>query len=245
MKPSIVPEQELSIIAAGLSIRRRISVQMTYTIIDISQPVSSSTACFPGDTPFSRQVTLRLEDGATVNLTSFTMSPHVGTHADAPSHIQGRLEDTVGMASGMPLLPYIGLCAVLDVSPMADGITKRHFEKAAEGFLNLPPRVVFKTQKNLRFDVWEGQYAHFTVELIEALSACGVIMAGLDTPSVDHIDSKALEVHHAMIKAGFSWLENLDLTKADQGIYFLSAAPLKLTELEASPVRAVLIKDLV
>lgn len=217
---------------------------MTYTIIDISQPVSSSTACFPGDTPFSRQVTLRLEDGATVNLTSFTMSPHVGTHADAPSHIQGRMEDAEGMASGMPLLPYIGPCAVLDVSPLEGGITEYLFEKITED-LDLPPRVVFKTQKNLRFDVWEGQYAHFTVGLIERLSKRGIIMAGLDTPSVDNVNSKDLEVHHAMIKAGFSWLENLDLTNAEQGIYFLSAAPLKLTELEASPVRAVLIKDLI
>jgi len=177
-------------------------------------------------------------------LTSFTMSPHVGTHADAPSHIQGHMDDTGGMASGLPLLPYIGPCAVLDLSPMTEGITREHFEKAAAGFKELPPRVVFRTQKKLRPDVWEGQYAHFTVSLIEALAARGVSMAGLDTPSVDHIDSKDLEVHHAMIKAGFSWLENLDLTGAQQGLYFLCAAPLKLTELEASPVRAVLIKDL-
>jgi arylformamidase len=218
----------------------------TYTIIDISQPVSSRTACFPGDTPFSRQVTLRMEEGATVNLTSFTMSPHVGTHADAPSHIQGRMDDIEGMASGMPLLPYIGPCAVLDVSPLEGGITREHFEQAASRLKELPPRVVFKTQKNLRFDVWEGSiYSHFTLELVEAMKSCGIIMAGLDTPSVDHVDSKDLQVHHAMIEAGFSWLENLDLTNAEEGIYFLSAAPLRLTELEASPVRAVLIKDLI
>ncbi|HNB20881.1 MAG TPA: cyclase family protein [Candidatus Melainabacteria bacterium] len=219
---------------------------MTYSIIDISQPVSSKTACFPGDTPFSRQVTLRMEEGATVNLTSFTMSPHVGTHADAPSHIQGRMEDSLGMASGMPLLPYIGPCAVLDLSSVKGGITSQCFEEAASRFPELPPRVVFKTQKNLRFDVWEGAlYSHFTVELVAAMKARGIIMAGLDTPSVDHVDSKDLQVHHALIKAGFSWLENLDLTDAQEGLYFLCAAPLKLTELEASPVRAVLIKDLV
>lgn len=218
---------------------------MTYSIIDISQPVSSTTACFPGDTPFSRQVNLRLEEGASVNLTSFTMSPHVGTHADAPSHICGRMEDSQGMASAIPLLPYIGPAAVLDVSPLAEGITTEHFEKAAARIPSLPPRVVFKTQKSIRPHVWEERYAHFTVELIEALKARGVMMAGLDTPSVDHVDSKNLEVHHALMKHGFSWLENLDLTQAEEGIYFLSAAPLKLTELEASPVRAVLIKNLV
>lgn len=218
---------------------------MTYSIIDISQPVSSKTACFPGDTPFSRQVTLRLEKGATVNLTSFTMSPHVGTHADAPSHIQGCMEDSAGMASTMALLPYIGPCAVLDVSAGSGGITPELFQRAAERLKELPPRVVFKTQKKLRFDVWEGaEYSHFTVDLIEAMKGRGVILAGLDTPSVDHVDSKDLQVHHAMIKAGFSWLENLDLTDAEEGLYFLCAAPLKLTELEASPVRAVLIKDL-
>jgi len=31
-------------------------------IIDISQPVTSRTACFPGDTPFSKSVTLTYED---------------------------------------------------------------------------------------------------------------------------------------------------------------------------------------
>lgn len=186
-----------------------------------------------------------MEKGATVNLTSFTMSPHVGTHADAPSHIGGCMEDTDGMASTMPLLPYIGPCALLDVSACSGGITPEQFQRAAGRLKELPPRVVFKTQKKLRFDVWEGaDYAHFTVELVEAMKARGVIMAGLDTPSVDHVDSKDLQVHHALIKAGFSWLENLDLTDADEGLYFLCAAPLKLTELEASPVRAVLIKDL-
>jgi len=173
------------------------------------------------------------------------MSPHVGTHADAPSHILGRMEDSHGMASGMPLIPYIGPVAVLDVSPLTEGITKEHFEKAAARLKELPPRVVFKTQKSVRSDVWEGKYAHFTVELIEALKGRGIILAGLDTPSVDHVDSKDLAVHHALNKNGFSWLENLDLTAAIEGIYFLSAAPLKLTELEASPVRAVLIKDLI
>lgn len=217
---------------------------MAYSIIDISQPVSSKTACFPGDTPFSRQISLRLEDGASVNLTSFTMSPHVGTHADAPSHICGKMEDNHGMASDMPLIPYVGPAAVLDVSDCPPAITKEAFEEAAARVGTLPPRVVFKTIKQVRFDEWQKEYPHFTVELVESMKAHGIIMAGLDTPSVDHVDSKKLEVHHALIAGGFSWLENLDLTDAEEGLYFLSAAPLRLTELEASPVRAVLIENI-
>ncbi len=73
------------------------------------------------------------------------------------------------------------------------------------------------------------------------LSALGVGLVGIDTPSVDHVRSKGLSAHHALLDAGMSWLENLDLTQVEAGEYFLIALPLKLTELEASPVRAVLL----
>ena len=71
---------------------------------------------------------------------------------------------------------------------------------------------------------------------------------GLDTPSVDAVDSKTLETHHQLLAQGMAWLENLDLTHVplSQGLsseFFLVALPLKLMELEASPVRAVLLRN--
>ena len=110
-----------------------------------------------------------------------------------------------------------------------------------------PQRILFKTAKVIRYDVFEDHYAHFTPGLIEELAKRGVVLVGLDTPSVDAVDSKTLETHHALLSAGMSWLENLDLTGVSvqhhqPQDYFLVALPLKLMELEASPVRAVLLK---
>lgn len=185
-----------------------------------------------------------------MNLSAFTMSPHIGTHADAPIHIQGNMADpgrhgeTVGQ---MPLSPFIGPAMVLDVSPWDDAITWRQAETLLAELPEFPKRILFKTQQMIQHQVFEDRYAWFSPELIRNLAERGVVLVGIDTPSVDNVDSKSLETHHALLESGMCWLENLDLTivashPSNNNPYFLVALPLKLMELEASPVRAVLLK---
>ena len=214
-----------------------------YEIIDITQPVSSRTACFPGDTPFSRVITLSYKESHVVNLSAITMSPHVGTHADSPIHIYGDMADGLGMASSLPLSHYLGPVVVLDVSPFEDQIMIAHVEPKLAKLGSTPERILFKTKKEIRYEVFEHRYAYFSSELVQYLVAQGIMLMGIDTPSVDHIDSKSLEAHHELLAGQMSWLENLDLTKVKEGAYFLIALPLKLTEVEASPVRAVLLAE--
>ena len=58
------------------------------------------------------------------------------------------------------------------------------------------------------------------------------------------VDSTALASHHALRERGLLNLENLDLSKAKAGErYTLSAFPLRIAGMDASPVRAVLIGD--
>jgi arylformamidase len=213
-----------------------------YRIIDISQPVGSRTACFPGDTPFSRQVTVSFAESKVINLTAVTMSPHVGTHADAPVHVQGDMADGSGMAASLPLENFIGPAVVLDVSPLDDALRMGHIAEKLKAFDSLPGRVLFKTLRQIRYEVFEDSYSYFSVELVHGLADRGVTLMGIDTPSVDHVNSKSLEAHHALVARGLCWLENLDLTLVEEGQYVLVALPLKLTEAEASPVRAVLLK---
>jgi arylformamidase len=240
-------------------------------IIDISQPVSSATACFPGDVPFSREVTVCFQESKLLNLCAFTMSPHVGTHADAPVHIGGTLDQSPDAPSqqtqafapnyqqvvgAVPLSPYVGPAVVVAVSTGVAGLRWEDVRACLEPLQPFPKRILFKTATRIRADVFESAYAWLTPDLIEALAQRGVLLVGLDTPSVDPIDSKTLDTHHALLHAGMAWLENLDLTApgiqalhADtRGAppnfqpYFLIALPLKMMELEASPVRAILLK---
>lgn len=214
-----------------------------WKIIDISQPVSSTTACFPGDTPFSRKITLDVADNQVVNLTSYAMSPHVGTHADAPLHLAGNMTEASCPVGSLPLNPFIGDAYVADLAPFNGEITEEAVSAKLGNLEPLPPRILFRTAERINYDRFEESYSYFSPGLVKNLAARGVELMGIDTPSVDHVDSKKLETHKALIAAKMSWLENLDLTQVLQGKYILVALPLKFMELEASPVRAVLLSS--
>jgi arylformamidase len=72
------------------------------------------------------------------------------------------------------------------------------------------------------------------------LKSCGVVLLGLDVPSVDAIDSKMLPIHHELGACGIQILESLDLAEVPPGEYELIALPLKLVGADGSPVRAIL-----
>lgn len=219
-------------------------------LIDISQPVKSDTAVFPGDTAFRRNLTLSYETSGVVNLTAFTMSPHVGTHVDAPAHIKGDMSVFTDLAGSLALEPFIGPALLLDLSPKEDAVSWADAQEKLEllGYADaktgrrLPERVLLRTQKRVRYDVFEDEYAFFSTELVTELAARGVRLIGIDTPSADNIRSKTLEAHHELDRLGMLWLENLDLSEVSQGEYYLIAFPIKFMELEASPVRAVLLE---
>lgn len=208
-----------------------------YKIIDISQPIARNTACFPGDTPFDYTLEASFLENSCYNLTALKMSPHIGTHADAPAHVLKNMK-TANLAGNLPLAPFIGPCLVIDLCPCNAEIKVKDIEAKLK---TIPPRILFRTRAQSHFDIFEAQSAYLSLEIVEFLNHHGVQLIGVDTPSVDAIDSKTLNVHHALIAHGMVWLENLDLSAAKEGTYFLSALPLKLMELEAAPVRAVLI----
>src|SRR5579883_2575245 len=200
-------------------------------IIDISQPVGSTSACFPGDAPFQRQVTLTLQESGVVNLCSMSMSPHVGTHADAPIHIRGDMDVDSGIAAAdLPLDAFLGAATVIDLAPYNEGITAEQFVEQINKLhpAGKPQRILFKTCHQIRYHMFEDSYAYLTVDLVQSMHKQGIRLVGIDTPSVDHIKSKSLEAHHALDECGMFWLENLDLTKVEAGEYILVALPLKL-----------------
>ena len=66
---------------------------------------------------------------------------------------------------------------------------------------------------------------------------------GVDLPSMDELDSKLLQNHHALAGAGIAIIESLDLRDVAPGIYNFAALPLKIAGADGAPVRAVLWRD--
>lgn len=77
-------------------------------------------------------------------------------------------------------------------------------------------------------------------ESIALLAAHGVVLIGIDSPSLDAQESKSMDAHLAIKAAGMAILEGLVLDEVEAGDYELMALPLKLGGLDAAPVRAVL-----
>lgn len=203
-------------------------------LYDITRTVAATTHVWPGDTAFSIQHVLRLEDGASVNLTTLTLSAHTGTHADAYYHYEPEGDHP----AQMPLDAYLGRARVVTVARQDGALTLADFEGV--NLTGIERLLIHSHVSNLPDDQWAQAFPYLSVELIEALAAGGVRLIGLDSPSVDAFDSKDLPCHHALHRHGIVNLESLLLRDVPDGDYELIALPLKLDAACGSPVRAVL-----
>ena len=202
-------------------------------LIDITVLVQPGTPEWPGDVPFSCGWTCRIADGAAINLSSIAGSPHVGTHADAPLHVH----DGWPASDSLPLDAFIGDALVLDVSAARDGELPLDQDDPRLAGVE---RLLLRTGRCIADGAFPSAWPTLRESTARALAARGLRLLGVDAPSVDARDSKALELHHALFDAGAVVLENLDLRAVDAGPYELLALPQRLAGLDAAPVRAAL-----
>lgn len=202
-------------------------------IRDISVLVRPGTPEWPGDVPFSCGWTCRIGDGASVNLSSTTGSPHVGTHADAPLHVH----DGWPASDVLPLEAFLGPALVLDVSQSPDGPLALD---ADDSRLSGVERLLLRTGRTIAEGSFPVGWPVLRPGVAAALVRRGVKLVGVDAPSVDERESRTLDIHHALFGGGAYVLENLDLREVPEGSYELIALPQRLAGLDAAPVRAVL-----
>lgn len=201
-------------------------------IYDISPPLHPGIAVWPGDVPFQRTESLRLSDGASVNLSSITLSSHTGAHADAPSHFlnSGKTIDQVDLQA------YIGPAKVVSISA-------REYIRASDldGCTSQKPvRLLVRCNPGIDPNRFPDCFIYFSPQAAERIGKAGVKLIGTDAPSVDRIDSKDLAAHHAFARYGTAILENLNLRGVSDGEYELIALPLRIAGGDGSPVRAIL-----
>lgn len=204
-------------------------------IIDISPLLSPETAVYPGDTPLSRHVALDMKSGDILTLSSITTTLHIGAHTDAPSHY-AKDGDSI---EKRPLDRYIGDCQVIHVDV-------RPRERIQPSHLTVPitaTRVLFRTDTFPNPNHFSTDFAALSPALITHLAAQGVVLVGIDTPSVDLSDDKVLASHTAIYESDIAILEGIVLNDVPQGNYTLVALPLPIVGADASPVRAVLLCD--
>jgi arylformamidase len=201
-------------------------------LYDITLSVDDRLSGWPGDAPYRLEWTCTKAAGAAVNLGQVSLSLHTGTHTDAPYHF----DDSGPRVDAVPLSAYLGPARVVDVSgrPLIRRDDLEQIDLAGT------PRLLLRTGAWADHSRFPDSIPTLAPDVPEWLREQGVVLVGVDVPSVDALDSKELPVHHALGRHGIAILESLDLAGVPEGVYELIALPLRLAGADGSPVRAVL-----
>jgi arylformamidase len=202
-------------------------------IYDITRTIQTGVAVWPGDTPFQVESQADMSAGAPINLTTITMSPHTGTHADAYYHYAPDGETP----AQMPLDAYIGRAQVVSITLTEGEILPEHLPTLVDGVDHV---LIHSVISDVPDNTFPQVFPYPSVALIDWLAERGVRLLGLDSPSFDRLDSKTLDGHNAIRQHGMVNLELLQLRNVPDGVYEHIALPLKLMGVCGSPVRAIL-----
>lgn len=202
------------------------------TIIDITRPLGAATPTWPGDAPFELAWTSPPGTGS-ASVSRLSLSPHLGTHLDAPLHLEAGGAD----AASVDLGACIGACLVVRVGRREGAIEP---DELPAGW-STAERLLLATAAWPAATPLPERFPAPSPSLAAALIASGVRLVGIDTPSIDPPEAEDLPAHRALLAAGVVVVEGLDLAGVEPGRYTLMAAPLRLVGVEASPVRAVLL----
>ncbi len=170
-----------------------------------------------------------------VTETRMSLDVHTGTHMDAPLHMMndGETIETISLDQ------IVGSCKVLDLTQVVDGISKDDLlskDIVKDDFL------LFKT-KNSSDDSFNFEFIYLKEDGAKYLAELEIRGVGIDALGVER-SQEGHPTHKALFSKKIVVIEGLRLEEVPEGEYFMVAAPLKLTGVDASPARVLLFEGI-
>ena len=192
-------------------------------IIDISQELFAAPV-YPGDPAPVKEFVMSMEKEKPdiCQVTRLTIGSHAGTHLDAPRHFVRGGKDTAELSPER----CVGPCKVVT----ARG---RITPELVHGWLADGTRRIL-----VRGEI------EITPEAAQAMADGGLLCIGVEGLTVGVPGESQVKVHQTLLGAEIVIIEGLRLDAAADGEYLLAAQPLKMKELDGSPVRALLLDDI-
>ncbi len=191
---------------------------MVYKNYDHKKPVFENSANFKTGSHYETDLKLNL---------------HTGTHMDAPLHmIEGG--ETIEKYDISRLMTT---CRVLDLSHVVGMVTKADleaFDIVKDEFILLKTRNSSEEAFNTEFISLRKDGAKYLSEI--GINGVGIDALGIERGQDDHM------THKYLLDANVIILEGLRLGHVEAKSYELIALPLKIANVEASLIRAVLIE---
>jgi arylformamidase len=216
---------------------RKIRKEYVMKIIDISVPLFSGMAVWPGSVELKLRRTMSISNGDGVNVSVLNMDAHTGTHIDAPLHFidNGKSVDELSLDT---------LCGEVYVAEFSE---EKTITGEALALANIPSgtkRLLLKTKNS---ELWGSSDFNPEYTALDESTARWVVDSGIELVGIDYLSieqyEKGSEVHKILLGAGVVVIEGLNLNEAHPGSAELICLPLKLLGAEAAPARVVLRVD--
>jgi len=206
-------------------------------IYDVTLDLTPGIPVYPKNPEFKFDPVSRIAQGASSNGSLITMGTHTGTHVDAPFHIY----DGKGGVETLPLDHLAGKARVVHT-----GVTDRHVEERDLAGLDWAgvERVLLHTANSDRWataTAFNEAFVGLAGDGAAFLAAKKIKLVGVDYLSVDRFRSGTHPAHHALIDAGVTILEGVNLAGVPAGDYQLFVGALKIPGSDGSPARVFLI----
>lgn len=193
---------------------------------DITRELSENAIVYPGDP----EIKIKTIENSGYRVSDVRFSTHSGTHIDAPSHY---LKSAMTVDK-IPPEVLTGEVRVIDLTTV-DGSIGRYDLK---GKILGSKRVLLKTSFSGK-KTFEENYQHITPEAATYLKEQGILLLGIDSPSVESFLGDG-SVHRTLLENNIIIIELLDLSVVEEGTYRICALPLRLKGLDGSPARVIL-----
>lgn len=209
-------------------------------VIDLTYLLDENTPVYPGTQPPILKRVITLEEHRNRE-TLLTMYSHTGTHVDPPAH----MIDGGAYLEDMPVGSFIGRGVLLDLS-MHDvaRFEVSHFEPHAARIAHAD-YLLLKTGWSRHWGT--PQYyvdsPYISVEAARYLATFSLRGIGLDTISIDEVNSPDFPSHRIVMERGMVVVENLaNLDEIREPNFLFGFFPLKFHLGDGSPVRAIAVE---
>ncbi|MBT9252813.1 MAG: cyclase family protein [Brockia lithotrophica] len=194
-------------------------------------------------------------DGSGARETRLYLDAHTGTHLDAPLHMLPRGPAVHALNPER----FFGLAYVVDFADREGRIDTEVLRERLHALVALPAA----TPSSEREEAWRGElrgtfillrtrsslverflwdFPYLAADGAEFLANLGVRGVGIDALGIER-DQPGHPTHKTLLERGIAIYEGLNLAMVPEGVYAFFALPLPLVDVEASPVRAVLVDD--
>lgn len=204
--------------------------------VDLTQLIEPNMPVFPGTEQPKFEYPVSIEKDGFLE-TKLHMYSHTGTHMDGPAHlIKGK-----PYLNDMDINKYCGDAVIINVEEGVNTINLQHV-KEYEKEISKSDFVIIKTgwSKFWGTEKYFGDFPVLDIEATEWLVSKDLKGIGLDTISIDPVNSTKMPNHMIVLGKELIIIENLtNLGNIESKCCKFFCFPLKFKDSDGSPIRAV------